>query len=693
MRRHERGGGQTTQRRRFWSVFSEEARPKIRRIRTTIRWIRTVISRIRTITRRIRTNTSRRYEASILRRDGGSRSGVLTEGRLAACYFVSLALLVLYPLLAPGYVLTLDMVFSPNANYTAFAFRDKGPLYYGRLPFTLLLDALSLVVADWVLQKAILLSIIAGGGYAMYRTVPVRSPAAKLFAGTLFALNPFVYVRLLAGHWYFMLGYAALPLAIGAVYAHLTADRPGARSRWRAIGWTTVVAIFDPHAAVLLAIAFVPIVSLSYLSVADRRSFTTRLFRLGALVVAVNAYWLVPALATLLDRSTKLSAISSLDLVAFGARGTVDGNVPLSVAMLYGFWRGGDRLPIDVLPRWVVFACFGFLLFLVIYGWASRLNDPLASGLALAAVLSFLLAIGVRAGTTGPYFRLLFEHVPVLRGMRDTQKFVGLIALSYAYLGGIGLDALLREIRSERTPHLGRSADGWRTGQLRGGRGWPVHRRTVVALVLVLLALSTPFAYTVTALGGLGGQVEPVTYPEEWHEANDYLGDDPSSRVLFLPWHQYLDFTWTDRRVANPSDVFFEKPVIRGQNIEIAGIESQSTTPAHLAVEEVLADSAERTDFGARIAPIGVEYVILAKEVDHHRYGYLEDQDDLSLVLENERLLVYRNDAFDSKTSPHAFPSASKPTPHFAILVGSVISLFVVLGGVVDSFQRSGRNR
>ncbi len=641
----------------------------------------------------------RRSRSSVRRLPLGSDPTAITERRVAALYFVGVALLVLYPLLPPGYVLTLDMVFSPHANYTEFALRDKGPLYYGRLPFTLVLDALSLLVADWVLQKVILVALVAGSGLAMYVSVPARSPAAKLFAGTLFALNPFVYVRLLAGHWYFMLGYAALPLAVCAVYAALAPDNrtPNSRAtsaRWGAVGWSTVVAVFDPHAAVLLALALGPVVALRFVEAVDRRALATRLGWLGVVVTGLNAYWLLPALVSLADRSTELTVISSLDLVAFGARGTVDGNLPLSVAMLYGFWRGGDLLPIDVLPRWLVFAAFCLLLFLAVYGLSSHRDDPLAVGLAVAAMLAFLFALGVRSGVTAPVFGPLYEHVPVLRGMRDTQKFVGLLALSYAYLGGLGLDAILHEIRGEDTRQQGRlerrrslGPSDRRTGTV-DQRIVAVDRRTVAALVVVLVALSTPFAYSATAVGGFSGQLEPVAYPDEWDAVNDYLGDDSSSRVLFLPWHQYLDLSWTDRRVANPADIYFEKPVIRGQNIGFVGIESQAAAPAHRAVEAVLDDGAERTDVGAQLAPIGIEYVILATEADYRQYDYLDEQSDLTRVTENELLVVYRNDAFDEAPPATSWPPVTRPVPWTALLVGSVISILTALAGIGVRFRR-----
>jgi len=73
---------------------------------------------------------------------------------------------------------------------------------------------------------------------------------------------------------------------------------------------------------------------------------------------------------------------------------------------------------------------------------------------------------------------------------------------------------------------------------------------------------------------GFWGQLKPTDYPEDWYEINDILNNDPQDfNVLFLPWHQYMDFKWipnTQKRVANPASNFFDKPAIQGENTEIS---------------------------------------------------------------------------------------------------------------------------
>ncbi|MCP3681888.1 MAG: hypothetical protein GY861_04285, partial [bacterium] len=51
------------------------------------------------------------------------------------------------------------------------------------------------------------------------------------------------------------------------------------------------------------------------------------------------------------------------------------------------------------------------------------------------------------------------------------------------------------------------------------------------------------------------------------------------------------------------------------------------------------------------IAPLSVEYVILAKEVDWEKYLYLEQQKDLELVMDTPHLQVFLNHSYSQYTT------------------------------------------
>ncbi|KAB1185431.1 MULTISPECIES: hypothetical protein [Haloferax] len=579
---------------------------------------------------------------------------------LPGAYFTALSLLVFYPLLKPGFILTLDMIFAPNADYLQFGLHTKGPLYYGRLPFLLVLDGLALFLDDWLIQKLLLVSLPAVCGLAMYTACESRTRIAALFAGTLYAINPFVYVRLLAGHWYFLWGYAFVPLAVVAFDRYV--DSGTDRALVRAVGWTTIVSVFDPHATVLVAVAggclwavrAVPTVwkESGGTSNAELRGYVRRFGSFCLAAAAVNAYWLFPSAVTTVGGETQLSVISGADLTVFSASGTIAGNVPLSVAMLYGFWRGGATTALDVLPTWSVGLLFASLVYVAVYGTLHRWTDSRVRGLVLVGVVGFVLSLGVSTAVSEPLVRTLFDFVPILRGMRDTQKFAGLVVLAYALLGARGVDEFV-------THRISRPATPLDTPQL-------------TSLVLVFLLLVSPLVYTAPMFGGFGGQLDTTEYPESWHEANDLLGTDGSGRVLFLPWHQYLTFSWADRRLATPAVLFFDRTVIEGRNIEVGGIETRGSDPTRSRVREALTSPSD-PEFGDKLASVGIEYVVLAHEADYRQYESLRSHSDFTVAFESEGLTVYENEVYEDRSAE--WPRAGPPVPGRALGFGCLVSV------------------
>ena len=131
-----------------------------------------------------------------------------------ACLLVGLV--VVLPLLAPGFVLTYDMVFVPHPRWSA-ELLGISPTLPRTVPTGLWVAAASSVVGGQVVQKVVLVGTFAGGAFAAARLVPARGTAARLAAGVLYVWNPFTYERLVFGHWALLLGYAILPAAVGTV--------------------------------------------------------------------------------------------------------------------------------------------------------------------------------------------------------------------------------------------------------------------------------------------------------------------------------------------------------------------------------------------------------------------------------------------------------------------------------------------
>ena len=556
----------------------------------------------------------------------GQRARRLAKTRnwLPYVIYAWLSLAILSPLLLPGYILTLDMVFTPNVDYTSLAYGLDEWYPSASAPFLLLMQVVSKLIPTWLIQKAILFLVFFLAGLGAHKLFPLRGVGAY-FAGLLYMINPFTYVRFLAGQWGVLAAYAMIPFAIKAFIDLL--ERRRGRDAIKVALLSTLVGLVQIHGFLLLFLAFLIIF---LVKVIGQRREPAKILQASkyvgisaAMFLALNLYWLVPALTA---TGTVVEQISRQDLLFFAPKSTSTFGVTFDIASMYGFWRGGYLYAKDILPFW--WLIFVFILFLAVYGFVARYRDRrlgwVVVSMATLAVVSFLLAVGAASGLTRPPFEWAWEHVPLFRAFRDSQKFVALLCLAYAFLGGLGVTELARGLRrqSKRLPSIGGAA-------------------------LVAIALFTPLAYSFTIFG-FQGQLGTTDYPQGWYEVNEYLNQDEDDfNVLFLPWHLYMDYSWLpnrDKRLANPAWQFFDKPIIAGDNIEVPGIYSQSTNPISKYVEFLLSSKDDVENFGELLSPLNVKYVLLANEADYEWYDFLYGQAGLALALENEEIALFRNE-------------------------------------------------
>jgi len=245
-----------------------------------------------------------------------------------------------------------------------------------------------------------------------------------------------------------------------------------------------------------------------------------------------------------------------------------------------------------------------------------------ARGVASSGAVSLILAAGISSPYTEPLFQTLFNTMPYFSGLREPQKFIALLALTYATLGGAGAGEALETLRHH----------------LKGKR-----RRLITTLVGALI-LAVPLAYSYNQLFGFTDQIRTLSYPNEWYEAKALLDSDKGDyRILILPWHLYMHQTWIGRITANPAPAFFNKPAVSGENLEWAGIETQSQKPTQHYIQHILNHRSEVKNLGALLKPLNIKYIILLKEVDHSEYSFLDNQKDLKPILENTKLKLYLN--------------------------------------------------
>ncbi|MDX6743816.1 hypothetical protein [Actinocorallia sp. A-T 12471] len=332
-----------------------------------------------------------------------------TRASLAPLLGLVAGLLALGPALAPGFVLSYDMVFVPDPAVTSAMFGGTGG-FPRQVPSDAVAAALSFVPYS---QQFILLSIFVLAAWGVARLVPGPWPG-KAAAAVFYVWNPYVAERLLLGHWALLLGYAGLPWVLHAVLRR--------RRLWAAL----LPAAIGGFAAMNLTL----LVLVAGLVVLRGRGAV----KAGLTFTAFALPWLIPSLLNASGTSTDPSGVD-----VFASRADTPFGTLGSLLSLGGIWNAetvppgyGPFLP-SVLLLALVCAC---LICLV------RARTPLSRAALYAGAAGLALAC---TGITGPgraALRALVEFQPVFGVLRDGQLYLGPLALAAAL--GLGRLASVR---------------------------------------------------------------------------------------------------------------------------------------------------------------------------------------------------------------------------------------------------------
>lgn len=515
--------------------------------------------------------------------------------------------LLLAPLLLPGYVLTLDMVFAPTLpapQVVAGAYRNGWVLRS-------VLHGLSFVIPGWIVQKLVFIALFGTMATAAYRwLLPKADVSTKALLAVFYVFSPFVYTRFLAGQWTILFAYALLPLVFWAADFRAPEERP----HWKQGLWLGLALAGVFAGSLHLGVMAFVLVAAQVVATASgvRRTGFALLVAAGAFLLATS-YWTIPALVQAVP-----SVIESFDgrhLDAFATTVHPQLGPVGTVLALAGFW--GEREPWAEAFVWAedlpwVWAIAGVvlaagLLWGVAQGLRMRALRRQTLALLFLAVLALVASLGMAESPVQGLNRWAFEHLPFWSGFRDSQKWSALLVLVYAWLLGLA---------SERLPRAGR----------------------VVLLVAV-------FAFTYPMLGGFSGQLRPTWYPAEWVQANAILSQEPNCKAVFLPWHMYYKPSWNhDRLVASPASAYFNCEMIVSRNVELGSIRTQGAIdPAYDALDSAIVgrDALTPEQVLEALRAAGVTHVLSTSDIPEPFpiYAVLEGAEKL---FTGERLTLYR---------------------------------------------------
>ena len=582
---------------------------------------------------------TRDREETVPARDGPTRRHLV----VASVWSLALAVAALGPALAPGHLLSYDLVTVPR--------QDLLPASLGltdALPRAVPVDALvalgTTVVPGSVLVKAVLLVALVAAGVGAAALVPVGGAWPALLASTVMIWNPYVAERLVLGHWALLAAYATLPWVV----------RTAVRLRTRPSRGGLAVMVLLLAAAAVTPTGGIVAAALALAVLAwpgGGPGSSTRVpwvAGVAGVVVVVNAPWWVPAV--LVDALPPDPA----GVQAFAARSEAVALLPTLLG-LGGTWNA-EVVPVGRSQGLVVVASGVLMVVLGVLGWSalrSRLG-PGAWGLAGIAVGGLVVAW---VSALPPVAGVLADHAGLapLGLLRDAGKYLGPLALLWAVTVPAGAARLARAI------------------------GRPRVAMALVPSVLVAQLLLLP-----GLAWGVGGRLTTVDYPSDWEQVRAALLEAPEhGDAVSLPWGAFRRFEWATGTVLDPVPRYLPVTVVHADDLPVGGrvVRGESRRVRQVAAALATGRPAVET-----LPPRGVGWVVIASgtpgpEVDP---ALLEGAEP---VVKGESLTLLR---LPGPVVPTESPAWTTPVLVADALAGAVV---LASAGVLVLDASRGRRR
>ena len=447
-------------------------------------------------------------------------------------YALALALLVVAPLISPGYLLLRDAVSTPRSYLSDSALGLVSAPRATPQDFAVALA--SHCVDGGIVVKALLVAGLWLGGWGAARLVAMVLPEAgasgQFVAITLAIWNPYVGERLLQGHWSLLLGYGCLPWVATNMFALRSPDRPARQGLFGLVFWIALAGLTPTGLILAAVVGLVCVVTPG----AGRPRWLCAAVTFGGAGVAALPWLMAAALD--LSSADRIWA-QAPDVAAFAARAEPGLGTLGSLASLGGMWNG-EAVPASRATPFAVVSAAA-LLVVVATGLPVLVRRRTAVPLIVLAAVAVLVPAALATAPGLATLHAVVDAAPGLGVVRDGQKWVALAMPAYA-LAGAGAVLTLRRCLQP----------------------------AVTALVCcAALLLSLP-----DLAWGVGGKVDPVHYPADWANVAAAINRDPGA-VAVLPADTMRRFAWSGPApVLDPLPRWVRADVLITGDLTISGV-------------------------------------------------------------------------------------------------------------------------
>lgn len=495
------------------------------------------------------------------------------------------ALAVVGPALRPGNLFLLDATFV-HAFPVPSGIWGLGPEVPRRVPLGLAMAWISDLLGGSA-SAAMLMGAAITVAFAGAVRLAAGSPwVARLGAGLVYGLSPFLLTRLGVGQLNVFGAAAVLPWALPSLLT--PGRRPSSTLLWAAAMGATG-SVGGSLVAVVVLVGLV----------AER----SRAALAGTALAAVAQLpWLVPGLVVVSAGGLRLAGSAAFATRASGAQGT------LGLLAGHGFWRAASQVGGDGNAGIAILGAM--LVGLAVLGASALPQAWRWRALAVAAI------------------GMLIAMASVLPGVRDLDRKLTATLIGASFREGQRAMALTLVWLAP--------AAAWGATRLATGRGRvaPTLVRGAPAAAATVLALP--------GLWGLGGRLAPVAAPAAWSRARAVIHHLPGP-VLALPFDRHLPLAVVAGREAlNPLPDELGGDVISSPSLAAPSDSVELADPRLPGLISVLARARGAEPVASDLARAGVRWIALLHSADWRAYQGLASDPGLALVVDGSSLQLYQ---------------------------------------------------
>jgi hypothetical protein len=495
-----------------------------------------------------------------------------------------LALAICLPLLGRGYVLSYDMVWVPRLDLDRPEIWGLGTGLPRAVPSDAIAALLGAALPAAIVQRLVLFAALFLLAVGTARLLRERPLLAQLAAATLAVWNPYVAERLVLGQWPLLLACAAFPWLIDALAGK-------GDPRWAVAVLALAVTALTPATGVMGAVLGV---------IAAWRRGIVGVMLLAALV---NAPWIVAGLLHSSISRSDPAAVGLFDLQPEGHFGRLG-----SALTLGGIWNTEVVPTSRTLLLAVVIAVVIGAVMIVGVTTMWRDDGRLLAVLCVAGGIGLAIAL---AGWLAPdLVARIVEDVPAGGLIRDGTRWLALLVPLEAVAFGAGVHTIL--YRAEFT-------------------AWEVP--------VMVFALVLPLAAMPDLAWGVGGRLEPATYPAAWTDARRVVeATDVRGDIVVLPFTSYRRPAWNhDISVLDPAGRFFDRTTVTNDDLVVSGQTITGEDPRAAQIQRVLRGN----DATRGLARQGIGFIVVETDAPGARAALRQVRGARELDVRGDSLRVF----------------------------------------------------